>query len=198
MEMSLLARYRLCPSPQVGALSREGLYHRPRGRTETHMISNRFKPFSNFRILQFLQSENPAPLPFRQEVLGGRYPQHRLCTQPTGAYCGISGSFNPLCAFPPSTSTAVDHRGSPSLHHIFGQLFLTPPTRGSSPSIALSSAGQLPPRVPRSGGVPGRTEGNNPELFHKCRGSDLNRRLLDFQSRSPRPLYKKSPGALSK
>jgi hypothetical protein len=120
------------------------------------MISNQFKPFSNNHVVQFLQCENPAPLPFRQEVLGGRYPQPPPAVYTAAGPLPIVGSPAALQSLVQSSFHCRDHRGTPSLHHIFGQLFLTPPMRGSSPSIALNPAGQLPPRVPRSGGVPGK------------------------------------------
>jgi hypothetical protein len=164
------------------------------------MIFNYFKPFSNFRILQFLQSENPAPLPFRQKIQGGRYPQHPPAVYTASrAVAYIMGSPAALQSLVRKSSFHLPLIIGDLPLHFLGQLFLTRLlTRGSSPSIALNPAGQLPPRVPRSGGVPGRTEGNSSPLFHECRGADLNCGPLDFQSRSPWPLYKKSPGALSK
>jgi hypothetical protein len=163
------------------------------------MIFNYFKPFSNFRILQFLQCENPAPLPFRQEVLGGRYPQPPPAVYTAAGPLPIVGSPAALQSLVQSSFHCRDHRGSPSLLPEPTCSSLDYQPRGSSPSIALSPADYMSSACsPPWRAVTGRIEGNSPELLHKCRGSDLNRRLLDFQSRSPWPLYKKSPGALSK
>jgi hypothetical protein len=165
-------------------------------RTKIPMISNQFKPFSNNHVVQFLQCENPAPLPFRQEVLGGRYPQPPPAVYTAAGPLPIVGSPAALQSLVQSSFHCRDHRGSPSLlpEPTYSSLDYQP--RGSSPSIALSPAGQLPPRVPRSGGVLGRAEGDSSKLLHKCRGSDLNRRLLDFQSKSPQSLLQNVAGSV--
>jgi hypothetical protein len=144
------------------------------------MNSNQFKPFSNKQVVQFLQSENPAPLPIHQDRERGQ-----VSATPTGcvhsgravAYCGITGSTSIPCAhflLPP----AVDHRGAPSL--------LPEPTC-SSPITNREGAPHLSRSI-----LPGNSPARSPlwgSAQQRCRGTDLNCRLLDFQSRSPHPFF---------
>jgi hypothetical protein len=166
------------------------------------MISNRFKPFSNFFVVQFLQCENcPPPHPPRPRGGAKIRNTHELCTQPVGSLPIVGSPADQLpvpCAYfllPLPLPLIIG-----DLPLLFSADHSSPPMmRGSSPSIALSPADYISSACsPPWRTVTGRIEGNSPELFHECRGADLNCGPLDFQSRSPWPLYKKSPGALSK